>query len=205
MTSGNPTPSRPGECLSPPLPRERGQGERARPCPLPSPSGGEGKKWGLRRAAIIGLLLGTVAAVTVWWFAFREPEPKNDVERFQGEWKLGTPDRPDITFVRVSGDRWQYISNGQEARAFRMTLNETANPKQIDLELIDTKGLRGPPVKMHGVYAFEGNKTVRLRLDPALGAAADEFRRRAAGPGHDQGEAGASPDRRSEPEYGRWL
>ena len=80
----------------------------------------------------------------MWWFAFREPEPKNDVERFQGEWKLGTPDRPDITFVRVSGDRWQYISNGQEARAFRMTLNESANPKQIDLELIDTKGLRGP-------------------------------------------------------------
>ena len=92
-----------------------------------------------RGAAIVGVLAGLITAVVVWWFAFREPEPKNDVERFQGEWSLGTPDRPDITFVRVSGDRWQYISNGEETRAFRMTLNETVSPKQIDLELIDTR------------------------------------------------------------------
>ena len=49
-----------------------------------------------------------------------------------------------------------------------MTLNESANPKQIDLDLIDTKGLRGAAVKLHGVYAFDNNKTVRIRLDPAL-------------------------------------
>jgi uncharacterized protein (TIGR03067 family) len=104
----------------------------------------------------------------VWFFAFHEPEPKNDYERFQGDWKLGTPGRPDITFVRVSGDRWQFISNGEEARAYRLTLNESTNPKQIDLDLIDTKGLRGAAVKLHGVYAFDNNKTVRIRLDPAL-------------------------------------
>ena len=122
----------------------------------------------LRRAAIVGLLAGTVAAVAVWFFVLREPEPKNDFERFQGEWKLSAPGRPDITFIRVTGDRWQYISNGQEARAYRMTLNEAASPKQIDLELIDTKGLRGMQPKLHGVYAFDGNKTVRIRLDPAV-------------------------------------
>jgi len=122
----------------------------------------------LRRAAITGLLTGLAAAVAVWFFVFREPEPKNDFERFQGEWKLGTPDRPEITFIRIEGDRWQYISNGQEARAYRMTLNETTNPKQVDLELIDTQGLRGMQPKLHGVYAFDGNKTVRVRLDPAV-------------------------------------
>jgi len=122
----------------------------------------------LRRATFAGLLAGTVAAVVVWLLVFREPEPKNDFERFQGDWKLGTPGRPDITFVRVSGDHWQYISNGQEARAYRMTLNESANPKQIDLELIDTQGLRGMIPKLHGIYAFDGNKMVRVRLDPAV-------------------------------------
>ena len=90
------------------------------PAPFPQREGRErGNRaggWGLRRAAIIGLLAGTVAAFMVWFFAFHEPEPKNDYKRFQGDWKLGTPGRPDITFVRVSGDRWQYISNGEDVR-----------------------------------------------------------------------------------------
>jgi uncharacterized protein (TIGR03067 family) len=167
MSGINPTPG--------PSPKGGGEKELASHSPIgkgmssfPSPSGGGGRRRGLRRAAIIGLLAGTVAAAVVWFVVFREPEPKNDFERFQGDWKLSTPSRPDITFVRVSGDRWQYISNGEEARAYRLTLNESANPKQIDLDLIDTKGLRGAAVKLHGIYAFDNNKTTRVSLDPAL-------------------------------------
>ena len=44
--------------------------------------------------------------------------------------------------------RWEYVGG----KAYRMTLNESA--KEIDLELIDTSGLVGAPVKMHGIYAL---------------------------------------------------
>jgi uncharacterized protein (TIGR03067 family) len=156
-----------------PTPPPDGEGLLSAP---PSPGGkgagglGQGpRRWGLRRAAIVGLLAGAGAgaAVAVWFLVFREPEPRNDVERFQGDWKFSTPSRPDITFVRVSGDRWQYISNGTEARAYRMTLNETTDPKQVDLEQLDTQGLSGSMPKLHGIYAFDNNRTVRVRLGPA--------------------------------------
>jgi uncharacterized protein (TIGR03067 family) len=136
--------------------------------PPPSPSRGEGKK-GRRfvRLAAVALLLA-VGGFPVWYFAIREPEPRNDLERFQGDWKLTVGGRDTPNAVRVAGDRWQYVAGGEDGKAYRLTLNEAADPKQIDLELLDTVGLRGAPVKMHGVYAFDGNKTVRVRIEPAL-------------------------------------
>jgi uncharacterized protein (TIGR03067 family) len=69
--------------------------------------------------------------------------------------------------IRVSGDRWEYVAGQTVVKAYHLTLNEAANPKQIDLELLDTAGLRGAPVKMHGIYAFDGNTTARVLLGPA--------------------------------------
>jgi uncharacterized protein (TIGR03067 family) len=128
-------------------------------------SGRAGRRWALLVPAGLALL---VAGGAVWYFALREKPPANDLERFQGEWKFATPGRPDVTFVRVEADRWQYVSNGVETQAFRLTLDEAASPRRIDLELIDTKGLRGPVPRLHGVYEFDGDRTVRVRLAPGV-------------------------------------
>jgi len=118
-------------------------------------------KRSLLRLGPIVALLATGAAAT-WYFAFREGEPKNDLERFQGEWQVSRDGKETPNVIRVSGDNWEYVGG----KAYRMTLNESA--KEIDLELIDASGLVGAPVKMHGNYAFVGNKTVRVKIGPAL-------------------------------------
>jgi uncharacterized protein (TIGR03067 family) len=118
--------------------------------------------------------IGLVAiGFAVWFFFIHEPEPRNDLERLAGEWKLtdarqrrGDGDEVRLA-VRVTGDTWTYIAAGGDGKAYRITLNEAANPKTIALELIDTSGLRGPAPKMHGVYAFEENTKVRVRLKDA--------------------------------------
>jgi uncharacterized protein (TIGR03067 family) len=113
-----------------------------------------------------------LVGLAIWYFVFHEPEPRNDAERFVGEWKLthrlpGEPDTdegPVSVAVRVTGDRWQMLVGGREGKAFRLTLDESTNPKGIELELLDTTGLRGRTPKLHGVYAFEGNRKVRVRV-----------------------------------------
>lgn len=112
-----------------------------------------------------------LAAFALWYFLVREPEPRNDSERFRGEWKLTVPrqgqsENEDAVRlgVRVTGDRFQFVTAAGDGKAFRITLNEAADPKEIDLEQLDTGPLVGPPVKMQGVYAFEGNSKVRVRL-----------------------------------------
>jgi uncharacterized protein (TIGR03067 family) len=120
-----------------------------------------GKRWFVRLAPVIGLL--AIGGVAVWYFVLREPEARNDLERFQGEWQISREGKETPNAVRVNGDTWEYVGG----KAYRMTLDESANPKQIDLELIDTTGLRGAAVKMHGVYVFDGNKTIRVRINPA--------------------------------------
>ena len=138
--------------------------------PVAHAPGSPGKRRA-RFAALAALAaLVVVAGFAVWYFALREPEAKNDLERFQGAWQIavatgGEPRKTD-NVVRVSGDRWEYAA-GPTTKAYRVTLNEAANPKEIDLELLDKVGLIGAPVKMHGVYAFDGNKTVRVRLGTA--------------------------------------
>jgi uncharacterized protein (TIGR03067 family) len=127
-----------------------------------------GKKRRLAAVAALLALAVALAAVAVWYFAIREREPRNDLERFQGDWQIavatgGEPRRTNNA-IRVTGDRWEYVTDAT-TKAYRVTLNETANPKEIDLELLDVAGLRGARVKMHGVYAFDGNKTVRVRIN----------------------------------------
>jgi hypothetical protein len=132
---------------------------------LPSPLAGEGRKLRLAAAALVALVvLVAVAAFAGWYFALREPEPRNDRERFQGEWQVSRDGKETPNVIRVTGDTWEYIGG----KAYRMTLNESA--KEIDLELIDTSGLVGAPVKMHGIYAFTDNRSVRVLIRPALRA-----------------------------------
>jgi uncharacterized protein (TIGR03067 family) len=116
-------------------------------------------------APLAGLvvLVGLVG-LAVWYFLIREPEPRNDLERFQGDWAVSAAGRGPRNAIRVSGDRWEYVGG----KAYRMTLNEAANPKEIDLEPLDLPKLVGPPPRLHGVYEFEGNNSVRVILGPAI-------------------------------------
>jgi uncharacterized protein (TIGR03067 family) len=110
----------------------------------------------LRLAPLVALL--AIGGAALWYFALREPEPRNDLERFQGEWQITRDGKDTPNAVRINGDTWEYVGG----KAYRMTLNESA--KEIDLELIDTTGLVGAAVKMHGLYAFTDNRTVRVLI-----------------------------------------
>ncbi|WP_439626920.1 hypothetical protein [Gemmata sp.] len=129
--------------------------------PPPSPARGEGKNQRKRRWLVVGSL-GLLVAVGAWYFLIRTTEPRNDGERFQGDWQIAVAGRNTPNAVTVAGDRWENLGG----KAYRLTLNEAADPREIDLELIDAPKMTGPAVKLHGVYAFEGNATVRMRLAP---------------------------------------
>jgi len=143
-----------------------GSGLTADLCPLTSGHRVPNRNRSLFAAAVVSLV--AVAALAVWYFAIREREPTSDLERLQGEWQIavatGREPRQTNNAIRVAGDRWEYVTVAA-SKAYRVKLNEAARPKEIDLELLDTTGLRGAPVKMHGVYVFEGNKTVRVRIN----------------------------------------
>ncbi|VTT97680.1 unnamed protein product [Gemmataceae bacterium] len=128
--------------------------------PPPSPARGEGKNPRKRRLALVALVLAAVAVAG--YFALRTTEPRNDGERFQGDWQIAVAGRNTPNAVTVTGDRWENLGG----KAYRLTLNEAADPREIDLELIDAPKMTGPAVKLHGVYAFEGNNTVRMRVAP---------------------------------------
>ena len=116
-------------------------------------------------AAVV--LLGVLAGFATWYAFIREPAPTNDLERFKGDWQVSVAGRDTPNVVRVEGDRWQYQAGPTDGKAYRLTVNEAADPREIELELIDAPKLKGPPVKIRGVYAFDGNNTVRLRINPA--------------------------------------
>ncbi len=123
------------------------------------------------RRLLVGL--GVLAAVAVLAVYFFLTGPTNDLERFQGEWKLTdarqapTSDDEVRVGVRITADTWQYVTTGPGGKAYRMTLNEMTDPKEIDLELIDTTGLKGGTVLLRGIYAFEGNNRARVRVRDA--------------------------------------
>jgi uncharacterized protein (TIGR03067 family) len=118
-------------------------------------------------ATLIGLL--AVVGFAVWYFAIREPEPRNDMERFQGAWQIATAERGDTpVVVEVNGDQWQSVANAVKGKAYRLTLNESVNPKEIDLDPVDTAGLVGPSPRLHGIYAFENNRKVKVVLNPGV-------------------------------------
>lgn len=103
--------------------------------------------------AVLGLIAGAV-----WYFAIRTPEPRDDLERFQGVWHLvtaGQGNRSAVT-VRVTGDRWVYLFGSQEQKKYRLTLRTEANPKEIDLTQLGPDDQPSAFV-LRGIYAFEGD------------------------------------------------
>jgi uncharacterized protein (TIGR03067 family) len=133
-----------------------------------------------RPLALAVAALAIVAATVAAYFVLREP--KDDMERLQGEWAIQLP-REEGTeggasgpplLVRVKGDRWVYVAGGEERSFFRVKLNEAANPKEIDLTRTTPDGKpasstndRGQQeaVVMRGVYAID-KKTLKVSLAP---------------------------------------
>ncbi|MBA4188181.1 MAG: hypothetical protein C0467_09205 [Planctomycetaceae bacterium] len=107
-------------------------------------------------------MLGIVAGLGMWFFFIREGEPRNDLERLRGDWQIAIAGRDTPNAVSVASDRWEH----QGGKAYRVTLNEATDPRGIELELVDAPKLVGPAVKLHGVYAFDGNNKVRIRMAP---------------------------------------
>jgi uncharacterized protein (TIGR03067 family) len=119
-----------------------------------------------RRLAVLGTVVVLVAAAgfAAWYFLIRTPEPRTDLGRLQGDWQIAVGDRVTPNVVTVAGDTWRVTANGVAAKPYRVTLNEAADPKEIDLELADTAGLTGAPVRMRGVYRFDDPRTLRVRF-----------------------------------------
>jgi uncharacterized protein (TIGR03067 family) len=125
------------------------------------------------RVVLIVLIL-TVCGGAVWYWGIREPEPKDDLGRFQGDWKQ-TPDARNNKdgeaeafpiAVHVTGDNWQYIVGGKGLKTFRITLNETASPKEIDLTLLNAEGKPIGEYGSHGIYTINRNEA-RIVVAPA--------------------------------------
>jgi uncharacterized protein (TIGR03067 family) len=119
--------------------------------------GSSRRKW----LALIALL--AAAAFGVWYFALRGP--RDDLGRFQGQWQVAVPvgvrDNQTVAKVkpvqiRVTGERWVYVA-GETERQYAMTLRPEADPKEIDLVLLDRAG---NPTKfvLRGIYQIEGDR-----------------------------------------------
>jgi uncharacterized protein (TIGR03067 family) len=128
---------------------------------------------------VIGLVLVALAAggFGLWYAVLREAGPRDDLGRFQGEWKVGVPGRTDSAplVIRVTGDTWTYVAGGMPRGSYRLTLNPAASPKKIDLLMLGPDGeplvrpggpLVGAEVRLRGVYSVEKDRA-RVVLAPA--------------------------------------
>lgn len=124
-----------------------------------------------RIVAIVALLLACAGAT--WYWAIYEPEPKDDLGRFQGDWKLISgardenegDDRLPPKVVRIAGDRLKFLMGGKEGKTFRIELNETASPKEIELTLLDAHGNPAGGYRSRGIYTIDRH-IARLILEP---------------------------------------
>lgn len=151
------------------------QGEEQNPTPVPEPqaTAPQRPRRRLGKVAAFVLLLG-VCVAAVWYWGFYEPEPKDDLGRFQGDWKLtigasgeNEEEESPLRAIRITGDRWQFLAGGREieGKTFRITLNETVNPKEIELTLLDATGDPVGRYRSHGVYTID-RKTARVLVEP---------------------------------------
>jgi len=115
-----------------------------------------------------------VAAVALWFAVLRGRGPSDDLGRLQGDWAITAEGRGEVGRVRIDGDRWTYVSGGQERSAHRVTLDPTATPKEIDLTALEPYGTprrftsgpgKGNEVKQLGVYALDRD-TFAVALAP---------------------------------------
>jgi uncharacterized protein (TIGR03067 family) len=144
--------------------------------PNPTPAFGQTftrrwPKWLVKTLAFVLILMGCGGAT--WYWGIREPEPKDDLGRFQGEWfqtfgerdvKQKTENSPALA-VRIAGDVWQFLVDGKEKNSFRISLNETVSPKEIELIRIDNRGNPIGEYRSHGIYTID-RKTARIVAAP---------------------------------------
>jgi uncharacterized protein (TIGR03067 family) len=113
-----------------------------------------------------------MCGTAVWYWGIREPEPKDDLGRFQGEWKLTLSERnrkevdeaAPGSVVHVSGDHL-YFDRENKGKSLKIKLNETASPKEIELTLLDASGNAVGAYGSHGIYTID-RKTARLVVEP---------------------------------------
>lgn len=115
---------------------------------------------------VVLVLLGGALA----YFALRGP--RDDLGRFQGEWKLTTADRESQfpTTVRVTGDKWVYRVADKDQKRYAITLRPDADPKEIDLTqfaadgtpVLEKRDGTFVPVVHRGIYTIEDGKAKML-------------------------------------------
>lgn len=128
------------------------------------------KRWRMRRRWLLlvlslATLTGILSAAGVR-APLRRWLPRDDYDRFQGTWRILIDDRETPHRLCIENHRWQYLHD-EGTRTYRLELDMTASPRQLRLELLDTRGLIGPVPRLHGLYAFESRNQVRLCLLPA--------------------------------------
>jgi uncharacterized protein (TIGR03067 family) len=131
------------------------------------------KRSRLARGSWIVLLVG-ICGGGIWFIFLREPSPKDDLGRFQGDWKLTFEGRGEndpteklpTVGIRISGDRWHYLVGGQETKSYQITLQESSSPKEINLALLDKSGAPVVGYLSHGIYSIDGD-SARILVEPA--------------------------------------
>jgi len=150
-----------GQQPNPPAPFPDREGGGKPPPPVGERAGGLGSRKLARVAALVVIL--AAGGFAVWYWGFRGP--RDDLERFQGDWQVSVAGRKTPVVIHVAGDQWQSVSNAVDGKVYRITLNAAPDPREIDLDPVDTAGIKGPVPKLHGIYAFDGNNTVRIRVN----------------------------------------
>lgn len=114
-------------------------------------------------AVVAGLIL---TGIVLWFVVIRTAEPRNDNERFQGEWKLRVEGREKQTpvRVRVTGDKFVFLVGEHEQKRYTITLRPETNPKEIDLTQLlpdgspvlerHSENAQFTPVTLRGIYTF---------------------------------------------------
>jgi uncharacterized protein (TIGR03067 family) len=147
-----------------PVPGERGV---STPCSTNQQGADAPRSPECRSRRLLFIVVLGIIGFAVWYFAIHEHEPRNDMERFQGDWQIAVAGRDTPNVVRVEADRWQSVANAMEGKAYRLSVNEAADPREIDLDPLDAAKLIGPAPRLHGIYEFESDKLARVRLNPA--------------------------------------
>ncbi len=128
-----------------------------------------GARW--QRPILVAAII-LLAGGAVWYWGVRQSAPGNDLDRLQGDWQITVGGRDTPNIIRVTGDRWQYFTvnntgNTFDGKAYTLTVNESADPREINLELLDEAGrFKGPKVRMHGIYSLSSD-LARVALVPA--------------------------------------
>jgi uncharacterized protein (TIGR03067 family) len=159
---------------SPPASSTPGEAQTLTPVPAQQVSVPQHPPRRLGKIAAFVLLLA-ICGGAIWYWGIYEPEPKDDLGRFQGDWKLTIGDPGENTeedespprAIRITGDRWQFLASGKEieGKTFRITLNESATPKEIELTLLDATGNPIGSYRSRGVYTID-RKTARVLVEP---------------------------------------